>query len=188
LPFTSGPVSLFERVSFGHVLALLGRAVKTRFFPVVHMRFCVNPHQIVAATGRRRVGRCLGAVLFAGARVAAPGLAAAELLGLNRSPSENLAGDGEGLVAACAFLRVPFALGAPAGDAAGGGDAVGLAVVPASAFFCDRPWLLVKSRAMQQAKPMQRPLLVTPSFELLVRALFCWRGRPPPAIRPAWAP
>ncbi len=70
--------------------------------------------------------------LFAGARLTAAGLAAAELFGLNRS--ENLAGDGEGLVSA--FLRVPFALGVAAGDAAG--DAAGLAAVPASAFLGPR--------------------------------------------------
>ncbi len=67
--------------------------------------------------------------LFAGARLTAAGLAAAELFG-----SENLAGDGEGLVSA--FLRVPFALGVAAGDAAG--DAAGLAAVPASAFLGPR--------------------------------------------------
>jgi hypothetical protein len=63
--------------------------------------------------------------------VAAAGLAAAELFGLNKSPSENLAGDGEGLVSA--FLRVPFALGVAAGDAAG--DAAGLVAVLASVFL-----------------------------------------------------
>jgi hypothetical protein len=66
--------------------------------------------------------------------VAAAGLAAAELFGLNKSPSENLAGDGEGLVSA--FLRVPFALGVAAGDAAG--DAAGLVAAPASAFLRPR--------------------------------------------------
>jgi hypothetical protein len=70
-------------------------------------------------------------VPFAGARLTAAGLAAAELFGLNKSPSENLAGDGEGLVSA--FLRVPFAFGVAAGDPAG--DAAGLAAVPASAFL-----------------------------------------------------
>jgi hypothetical protein len=62
-------------------------------------------------------------VLLAAAPVAAAGLAAAELFGLNRSPSENLAGDGEGLVAVSAFLRLPFALGVAAGAAAGEADA-----------------------------------------------------------------
>lgn len=76
---------------------------------------------------------------FAGALVAAAGLAAAELFGLNKSPSENLPGDGEGLIAVSAFLRLPFALGVAAGDAAG--DAAGLAAAPASAFF--RPRLAV---------------------------------------------
>jgi hypothetical protein len=65
---------------------------------------------------------------FAGARVAAAGLAAAELFGLNKSPRLNLAGDGDaaGLAAAAAsaFLRPRFALGEAAGDAAGEGDAV----------------------------------------------------------------
>ena len=75
-------------------------------------------------------------VLFAAPPVAAAGLAAAELFGLNRSPIENLAGDGEGLVAVSAFLRLPFALGVAAGDAAG--DAAGLAAVPASAFLRPR--------------------------------------------------
>ena len=72
------------------------------------------------------------------APVAAGGLAAAELFGLNRSPSENLAGDGDGLIAVSAFLRVPFALGAPAGEAAGEGDVAGLGVAPASAFLRPR--------------------------------------------------
>lgn len=58
---TRRSVSLFDRVSLGHVFALLGRAVKTRSFPVVHMRFRVNPHETVAAARRRRVGRCLRA-------------------------------------------------------------------------------------------------------------------------------
>jgi len=75
---------------------------------------------------------------FAGARLTAAGLAAAELFGLNKSPSENLPGDGDGLVAVCAFLRVPFALGPAAGDAAGEGDSAGLAAAPASAFLRPR--------------------------------------------------
>lgn len=69
-------------------------------------------------------------VLFAVAWLTAAGLVAAELFGLNSSPSENLAGDGEGLVAASAFLRAPFL-----------GEAAGLAAVPASAFL--RPRLAV---------------------------------------------
>jgi len=73
-------------------------------------------------------------LLFAAAPVAAAGLAAAELFGLNKSPSENLAGDGEALVAVSAFLRVPFVLG----EAAGEGDAAGLAAAPASAFLRPR--------------------------------------------------
>jgi len=73
---------------------------------------------------------------FAGALVAAAGLAAAELFGLNKSPSENLPGDGDGLIAVSAFLRLPFALGVAAGDAAG--EAAGLAAVPASVFLRPR--------------------------------------------------
>jgi hypothetical protein len=77
-------------------------------------------------------------LLFAAAPVAVAGLAAAEPFGLNRSPSENLPGDGEGLVAVSAFLRVLFALGPAAGDAAGEGDSAGLAAAPASAFLRPR--------------------------------------------------
>lgn len=77
----------------------------------------------------------LALLFLAGALLTAAGLAAAELFGLNMSPSENLAGDGEGLVAASAFLRAPF-LGVAPGDAAG--EAAGLAAVPASAFLRPR--------------------------------------------------
>ena len=75
-------------------------------------------------------------LLFAAAPVATAGLAAAELFGLNKSPSENLAGDGEALVPVSAFLRLLFALGAAAGDVAGA--AAGLAAAPASAFLRPR--------------------------------------------------
>jgi hypothetical protein len=81
-------------------------------------------------------------VLFAVAWLTAAGLVAAELFGLNNSPSENLAGDGEGLVTASDFLRAPF-LGVAAGDAAG--EEAGLAAVPASAFL--RPRLAVGEEA-----------------------------------------
>jgi hypothetical protein len=37
LALACGPVSFLDRVGFGHVLTLLGRAVKARSFPVVHM-------------------------------------------------------------------------------------------------------------------------------------------------------
>jgi hypothetical protein len=57
-------------------------------------------------------------VFFAGAPLTAAGLAAVEFFGLNMSPRENLAGDGEAFVAVSAFLRPPFALGDVAGDAA----------------------------------------------------------------------
>src|SRR5437899_12394807 len=53
-------VSLFDRLGFGHVFALLGRAVKMRPFPVVYMRICVNPHQAVATSRCRWISRCLG--------------------------------------------------------------------------------------------------------------------------------
>ena len=70
---------------------------------------------------------------FAGALVAANGLAAAELFGLNKSPSANLPGDGDGLIAVSAFLRPPLALGVAAGEAAvSAGDAA------VSAFLCVR--------------------------------------------------
>jgi hypothetical protein len=70
---------------------------------------------------------------FAGALVAATGLAAAELFGLNKSPSANLPGDGDGLIAVSAFLRPPLALGVAAGEAAvSAGDAA------VSAFLCVR--------------------------------------------------
>ncbi len=56
---------------------------------------------------------------FAGALLTAAGLADAEVFGLNNSPSENLEGDGEGLVAVAALLRPAFCLGVAAGTAAG---------------------------------------------------------------------
>jgi len=70
---------------------------------------------------------------FAGALLTAAGLAAAELFGLNKSPTENFAGDGDGFAAVSVFLRLPFALGAAAGDATD--PAAGLAAVPGSAFL-----------------------------------------------------
>lgn len=77
------------------------------------------------------------------ARVAGAWLADAELaptaevFGLNKSPRLNLAGDADavGFAAASAFLRVRFALGEAAGDAAAKGDSAGLAAVVASAFL-----------------------------------------------------
>jgi len=60
---------------------------------------------------------------FAGAGLPAAGLAAAaEVFGLNKSPRLNLAGEGDAAAAASAFVRVRFALGEAAGDAAGEGD------------------------------------------------------------------
>jgi len=57
---------------------------------------------------------------LAGAEVAAAGLAAAEVLGLNKSPSFGLAGDGETveLAAAAVFARARFTFG----EAVGVGD------------------------------------------------------------------
>jgi hypothetical protein len=78
-------------------------------------------------------------VFLAAAPLTAAGLAAAELFGLNKSPSENLAGDGEALVPVSAFLRPRLAFGEDAGAAAGEADAAvssGYAVV--SAFLCVR--------------------------------------------------
>jgi len=73
---------------------------------------------------------------FEGALLTADGLAAAELFGLNKSPRENFAGDGDALAAVSVFLRPPFALGAAAGDAAGA--AAGLVAGPASVFLRPR--------------------------------------------------
>ena len=74
---------------------------------------------------------------FAGAGLGAAGLAAAaEVLGLNKSPRLNLPGDGEGVgcpaAVACGFLAARFALGETAGDAAG--DTVACAFVTARCF------------------------------------------------------
>jgi len=54
-------ISFFDRLGLGHVLALLGRPVKVRSFPVVHMRISVNPHQTMATAWCRRVSCCLSA-------------------------------------------------------------------------------------------------------------------------------
>lgn len=86
--------------------------------------------------GAGAVAAAAALVFLAAAPLTDAGLAAAELFGLNMSLSENLAGDGEALVPVSAFLRLPFALGAAAGDVAGA--AAGLAAVPASAFLRPR--------------------------------------------------
>jgi hypothetical protein len=44
-----GPVSFLDCVSFAHVLALLGRAVKTRAFLVINVCLGVDPHQTTSA-------------------------------------------------------------------------------------------------------------------------------------------
>ncbi len=54
-----GFVSRLDCVLFGHVFALLRRAVKTRAFPVVNMRLRVNPHETVAPAQCGWVGRYL---------------------------------------------------------------------------------------------------------------------------------
>ena len=78
-------------------------------------------------------------LLFAVAPLAAAGLAAAELFGLNKSPRLNLAGDGDAAELAAAvvsaFFRARFALGEAAGEAAGDADVAGFAAVAVSAFL-----------------------------------------------------
>jgi len=63
-----GSVSLVDCVLFGHVFALLCRAVKTRAFPVVNLRLGVNPHETVAATRCGCGRRCLGCGACCGRR------------------------------------------------------------------------------------------------------------------------
>ena len=73
----------------------------------------------------------------AGADVVAAAPVEAEVLGLNKSLRVNLPGeaDGDGLAAAEVFARARFALGEPAGDAAGDPDGAGLAEVVVSVFL-----------------------------------------------------
>jgi len=83
-------------------------------------------------------------VLAAGAGFAAAGLADAEVFGLNKSPSMNLAGaaDAAGVAAALAavsvlaFLRVRFSAGEA--EVAAVLSAAGEAAAVASAFLCER--------------------------------------------------
>jgi hypothetical protein len=77
-------------------------------------------------------------LVLAGAPGAAAGLAAADVFGLNRPLSENFPGDGDGLAAVAAFLRVLFVLAAAAGEAAGDADAAGVAAAPVDAFLRPR--------------------------------------------------
>lgn len=74
---------------------------------------------------------------LAGADVDAAVPVEAEVLGLNKSLRVNLPGeaDGDGLAAAEVFARVRFAVGEPAGDAAGDPDGAGLAEVVVSVFL-----------------------------------------------------
>ena len=44
-----GPVSLFDCVSFAHVLALLSRAIKARALLVINVRLGIDPHQSTSA-------------------------------------------------------------------------------------------------------------------------------------------
>ena len=48
-----GFISFLDRFGLGHVLPLLRRAVKTRAFPVVHVRFGIDPNKTMAAARRR---------------------------------------------------------------------------------------------------------------------------------------
>jgi hypothetical protein len=106
-----GPVSLFDCVSFADILALLGRAVKTRALFVINVCLGIDPHQPVSAAWCRS----RGAGASGGRRCGRRRLT--ELLGLNKSPRWNLPGDADavglvaGLTAASvfAFLRVRFA-------------------------------------------------------------------------------
>ncbi|PYK17544.1 MAG: hypothetical protein DME55_09690 [Verrucomicrobia bacterium] len=84
------------------------------------------------------------------------------------SLSENFPGDGEGFVAASAFLRPPFALGAAAGDVAG--DAAGLAAGPVSAFL--RPRLAFGEEAGAAAG--EADAVVSPG-DAVVSAFLCVR-------------
>lgn|SRR5581483_621835 len=72
---------------------------------------------------------------FADVLCTAAGVVAAELLGLNRSPIENLPGDGEAFASASVFLRLVFAFEAAAGEAAA---AAGLVAALGSAFLRPR--------------------------------------------------
>jgi hypothetical protein len=62
----SGPVSLFDCVSFAHVLALFAPAVKTRALLVINVCLGIDPHQPRAAAWCRSRGssaagdRCCG--------------------------------------------------------------------------------------------------------------------------------
>src|SRR6266446_8161162 len=66
LSLRCGPVSFFGGLGLGHVLAFLGRAVKTRAFPVVNMCLRVHPYQAVPSAGCRGISCCLGASALCG--------------------------------------------------------------------------------------------------------------------------
>jgi hypothetical protein len=68
---------------------------------------------------------------------AAAGDALTEVLGLNKSPSLNVAGDGDatGLAPACAFVRVRLGFGEAAGETADDGDSAVLAALADSVFL-----------------------------------------------------
>ena len=57
-----GFISFLDRLGFGHVLPLLRRSVKTRSFPVVNARLCIDPNETVAAARCRGLTRnlCIG--------------------------------------------------------------------------------------------------------------------------------
>src|SRR5213596_2629159 len=66
LPSLRGFISFLDCVGFAHVLALLGRAVKTRAFLVINVCFGVDPDEPVPAARCRsrstsgRSGTCWG--------------------------------------------------------------------------------------------------------------------------------
>jgi hypothetical protein len=89
------------------------------------MRVGVNLHQTMATAWCRRVRCCLGVRTLCSGAADGCRTGYRRTFRLEQIASENLAGDGEGLVAVSAFLRLPFALGVATGEAPG--DAVGLA-------------------------------------------------------------
>src|SRR5213593_1164356 len=56
-------ISFLDCFGFGHVLPLLRRAVKTRAFPVVNVRFGIDPNKTMAAARCRNLtsSLCAGA-------------------------------------------------------------------------------------------------------------------------------
>ena len=50
-------IAFLDRIGFGHVFAFFRGAVETRAFPMVNVRFSIDPDQTVASTRRWRIGR-----------------------------------------------------------------------------------------------------------------------------------